>query len=398
MDLLYLLYWSFAVFLAAVYAISIAYLLAFRMGYSMKGKPKREQNTSEKLSVSVIVPIYNEDTNMIRETLDTLLNQKGIKINLIAVMKHARQGQVRMIKGYAKTLNSVEVIMQRGKPSHNEAFIIGLKRVKTEYTSILCSDAKIKGNYLVRMVAALHRTGKDAAFGLLYPEIKDTRASKFTAIDKVFRQTLTLKGRAALDLGCYIPGAFAVYRTNFLNKELKPLMRNNFVMHDVGFMLKLYAGKENKMCFIPDVVGTELEKSSLTAWTLQYMRWMMGMAGLLPALKEIFSKARNKIKVGTFGLMMIWKVLPITLFLGLLLSIAGAFFYGPLFLEFYIIVYAILTFILFTISDVRAYGLLYCVLFWGVSQTVKAIATLASLYGFAFAKYRENKLYMLFKR
>ncbi|EQD40419.1 Glycosyl transferase, family 2 domain protein, partial [mine drainage metagenome] len=138
----------------------ISYLAIFRAGYAARKRVKGSSNVDRKLRVSVVVPIYNEDTEMIRAALDSVARQKGIIVDLIVVIKAPRPGQIEMIKGYANVLNSVNVIRQGGKPSHNQAFIIGFKHVKTEYTSILCSDATIKDNYLARMVEGLDSDGQ----------------------------------------------------------------------------------------------------------------------------------------------------------------------------------------------------------------------------------------------
>ncbi|MGA2800453.1 MAG: glycosyltransferase family 2 protein [Candidatus Micrarchaeaceae archaeon] len=360
-------------------------------------KAIEKRNVSKRLEVSVIVPIYNEDTDMIKGALDTLLNQNGIRINLIAVIKGAKPGQIQMIKNYEKVLHKVEIIMQKGKASQNEAYLIGLGRVVTEYTCILASDAKIKDNNLVRMLTGLEKTGKNAAFGLLYPEIKDTKAGRFAAIAKIFRQTLTLKGRAILGLGSYIPGAFAVYRTKFLKAELKPLMKNDFVMHDLGLTMRLYANSNDKLYFIPEEVGTELERSTFSSWALQYARWFMGSFGLVSAESKVFSDAKNSIKIGTLGLIVIWNILPLSMSLGFLLSIVGLFFGLQFFLA-YMVAYLILTLILLTLSDARNYGIHYCVLYWLLSPFIQSFGFVASIYGFALAKYHENKTYTLFKR
>ncbi|HUC39112.1 MAG TPA: glycosyltransferase family 2 protein [Candidatus Acidoferrum sp.] len=398
MSLFYSAYLFIYVALALIYIISIIFLLAFRLGYREKyHKEKEDELEGKGLEVSVIMPIYNEATEMIKGALETLKNQKGIKINLIAVIKLPREGQIPLIESYSKVLKSVKVILQKGKPSHNEAFIIGLKEVRTRYTCIMCSDAKIKGNSLVRLLGGLERTGKEAAFGNLYPEISSTLIGRFTAISKIYKQNLTLKGRNAVGFGCYIPGAFAVYRTALLRNEFKHLMANNFIMHDLGLTLRLSAHGYDKLYFIPDVVGTELEKHTFKGWILQHARWFMGTLGLIPEYLKIFSSAKIKIRIGTFGILLIWIILPFALFSGILISIIGLVF-GLKFFELYVVTYAILTCIIFTLPDARAYGALYCLLEWFFSSLATSLGILASAYGFIFAKYYENKTYILFKR
>jgi len=393
-------YDAVAILLISLYVIGTLYLIAFRIGYSMNGKKTQKKDMEHRNigKVSVVLPIYNEETRMIKGAMDSLIKQHGIMIDLIVVIKHPRKGQIVMLRSYGSHLHSLKIIMQRGKPSHNEAFIIGLREARTPYSAILCADAKILDNALPRMVDALRRTGKDVAFGLLYPEIRWNLAGRSTGIAKIARQNLLLMGRYELGLGYFIPGAFAVYRTEFLRNEFRHLLANNFVMHDLGITLRLLVSNPDRAYFMQEVVGTELEKATLKGWLLQNMRWFMGTTALLGVYWSILSRARIKIKIGIIGMMMQWYVLPFALFAGLILAPIGVALGNITFAFWYIASYAVMALIYLSLPDARKYGIGTCIYNWLLESIVRSFAVFAMAFGFAFAKYRTGKLYVLFKR
>lgn len=401
MESIYLqLYEAVAIILIVLYAIGMAYLALFRIGYAMKHKAENDTDipSGTRERVSVVLPIYNEKTSMIRGTIDTLRKQHGILIDLIIVIKHPLEGQMDMLKSYGKYFYSLKIIEQKGKPSHNEAFIIGLRHANAAYSAILCADAKIKDNSLSQMVIALKRTKKDVAFGSLYPEVKNTNAGRSTGIAKIVRQDLTLFGRYSLGLGYFIPGAFAVYKTRFLKGEFRYLMANNFVMHDLGITLRLSKSDPSRAYFMNKVVGTELEKATMKGWLMQNTRWFMGTTALLGMYGKILANAKLRIRLGVIGTIIIWDILPFALFAGLLLSIIGIAIGFFTFAYAYIVSYAILTTFVFSLHDARTYGLGTCLYNWILVSIMKSIAAFAIIYGFIFARYNQSKLYVLFKR
>jgi cellulose synthase/poly-beta-1,6-N-acetylglucosamine synthase-like glycosyltransferase len=381
----------------AVYVVGLFYMLLFRWGYERKiPAPPTAKKLLGKLRTSVIVPIYNEEVSLIKDTLDSLANQKVIT-DLIVVVKDPRKDQLKLLKAYSRAFHSLKIVTQTGKPSQNEAFIEGLKYSKTKYTTILCSDTKIRDGYLGKMLAILEGSGKNAAFGLLYPEAKATLTGRFASMNKIFKQDLTLKGRAAMGLGWYIPGAFAVYRTALLKKEFGRFLKNRFVMQDYGLTLRLLASNYGTCYFIPEVVGTELEKSTFSGWLLQNMRWFIGNLGLKKEYYDLFAGATGRIKTGSVGLVILWWWFPVALFVGFAWAAVGVYF-GLDFLVPLAAAYLAATIVLLTLPDIRRYGVLNCIIYWLIKSAINSLAIVSSVYGILFERYQTNKLYKMYKR
>lgn len=383
--------------LTVIYAVGLFYMLLFRIGYGRNIKLRlRLRNSPRKPKTSVVIPIYNEQVSLIKETLDSLASQKAI-VNLIVVIKDPSNVQVKLLKSYSRVFHSLKIVVQEGKPSQNEALIEGLRHSKTKYTAILCSDIKIRDDSLRKMLISLETSGKDVVFGMLYPEAKNTYAGNFTSIGKIFKQNLTLRGRAATGLGWYIPGAFAVYKTELLRKELGRSLKNNFVMQDYWLTLRLLANRYDKCYFLPAVVGTELEKGTFSGWLLQYMRWFIGSIGLSREYLGFFSNAKARIKAGMLGQVILWWWFPVALFIGFFVSAISAYFNLSFFL-FYALVYLVATAVLLSLPDIREYGVMNCSFYWLIKSLISSLAIVSAIYGILFEKYHTNELYKMYKR
>jgi cellulose synthase/poly-beta-1,6-N-acetylglucosamine synthase-like glycosyltransferase len=380
-----------------VYLIGIMYLILFRFGY---GKKVVEHTSMYKvLEIDVIIPIYREDPDMIKKCLNSLQIQKNLKINAIIIIKDPNEKQKNLINTYDKKFNSIKVVVQNGKPSQNIAYLLGMQHVSTNYVCILSSDSKIlKNNCISRLLSLAYSEKADVSFGLALPEITTSHASRFTAIEKVFRQYLLVKGRGALGMGYYFPGNFAVIKSSTLRRSIKRLIKNNtMTMYDLGTMLQLYASKKGRLSFIGVPVVTEAERGSFKGWALQSSRWFIGTFGLYSYYKNFFTSAENKLKVGWFGVIWSWRILPVALVIGLALvplSLNGTY----AFLIFYIATYMILTLILFSISEERGYGTTHLLLHWLVTSLVKSFAILIAIYEYVFIRFKREELYKLFVR
>lgn len=380
--------------LAIVYLVGIIYLLIFRLGLSMKDKRVVFPRAGKRVEVDVIIPVYREKNETIKRCLDSLARQRGLKVNALIVAKEVGNAELQFIKSYKNRFNSLKIINQIGTPYLNRAQMIGLKHVKTEFSSILQIDSVILDNALYKLVLLAKRENADAAFGISLPEKPTTRIGKFTSIEKVFRQFLLLKGRGALGLGYYFPGNFAVLKTSSVRATITKLLRNNkFAMYDLALTVHTYASK-GKLAFLDEPVSTEAERDSFKKWVFQSARWFLGTIGLLPHYMNFFMKADIKPRVGWLGVLWSWRVLPVALILGLatLILTLGR---TTLFLEFYILTYAIATLVLLSIPEERKYGFWYVTLHWLFASFVKTLAIPVSVYQYLFMRFKAKELYKI---
>lgn len=335
---------------------------------------------------------------MIEKCLTALARQENVVINLIVVVRFPNKVQLDLIRKLSKPFNGLKIVIQKGEASQNRAYLLALKHTAAKYVSILSVDSTILGNSLHDLVSLANLKNADVAFGIAFPETADTAAGQFTGIEKLFRQLLLIKGRGLLGFGYYFPGNFAIIRTKKLSKFIKKVVSlHTFAMYDLGLMLKLYSSGNAKLAFLDQPVVTEAERTSFSSWALQNSRWFIGTIGLYHYQIKFFLKAKIKERLGWLGVIWSWRILPVSLVLGLLFIIltGGK---SQIFIALYLITYLLLTAILLSIKEIREYKFIYIIFHWFVASTIKFVAVILSIYEYIFVQYNQTDLSKLFKR
>jgi glycosyltransferase involved in cell wall biosynthesis len=173
----------------ALSTISTTFVILLGAGLYFKANKKENILPPIKLqsSVDVIVPIYKEEPTLIKKCLDSLIKQTGININLICVVKDANSEQIKLIQSYKDRLSKIKILIQKGKPSQNKAYIAALKNAHSKYVCILNSDAELKENALKKLFLHAYQTDANVSFGLIMPK-GSSYFSKFMDIRKLFGQ------------------------------------------------------------------------------------------------------------------------------------------------------------------------------------------------------------------
>jgi cellulose synthase/poly-beta-1,6-N-acetylglucosamine synthase-like glycosyltransferase len=378
--------WVFVI----VYSVSLAYLALFLAG-SFKKKSTRVEPSKKLLKISCILPIYREDSKIIKTCMESIVRQRGILVNLVAVVKDLKPEQIELIRSYSRRLGSVTVLVQKGKQSEIDAYKLGLRQIHTEYVCMLNADTTILNGSLSRLFTAVLAKKADVGFGLLYPQ-KVSKYSSFPAIDKIFRQLILNKGRGALEMGYYITGPFYIIRTRLLIENLRESLA-----YDFDLSLRLYCNRNTIVTYFPTCLATELEKASFRSMIIQYSRWTLGHISLNEDYKRFFIGAKTKIRVGVFGLIWFWYVMPLSLLLGLVLGVVFAQF-NILLLGIVGFYYFVLTCILIEIKEIRSYKKEDIASFWLISAILRVCGMIMVPYTYYIRKYKREHAYRLYKR
>jgi len=377
---MFLILWIFLV----TYSIGIYYLIVFLVGLNI-GVPDKPK-TDRKTKISVIVPIYKEDRQIIKACLDSLLLQNPKRIRLYIVTKDVEQKNIQFIKRYQPHFASFRLLKQR-KASLVKAYKLALRFVRTKYTCLVNVDATLMKNSIGKLVWFVENDKVDIGFGIVLPK-STTSFSKFTYIDKMIRQSLLQNGRGNLRMGNYIPGAFYIAETEVLKSELIESFTD-----DAALMLKAYSTNKIKLGCLRVPLAYELEKKSFISWTLQLSRWFVGNLKIYKLWMQALKNASMRIKIGIFGLIYIWYILPISIILGIL---SVVFFNLNVFVL--LISYLALTALLYGINEIRKLNPIYTIGFWLIYSLAKFSGILVSVYTNFVASYINGKSYLLYKR
>lgn len=112
-------------------------------------------------TVSFVVPVYNPPLGLFRGLLDSMLDQSGVGIEIVAVNDGSTNGAPDVLREYEAGHPGVFRIIDRENrgagPSRNEGFLAATG----DYVWFVDADDAIRPNCLAELVAAMEETGAD---------------------------------------------------------------------------------------------------------------------------------------------------------------------------------------------------------------------------------------------
>lgn len=112
-------------------------------------------------TVSFVIPVYNPPLDLFRGLLDSLLNQSGVGIEIVAVNDGSTNGALHVLRECDAAHPGVFKIIDRENRgaglSRNEGFLA----TTGDYVWFVDADDEVRPNCLAELVAAMEETGAD---------------------------------------------------------------------------------------------------------------------------------------------------------------------------------------------------------------------------------------------
>ena len=125
--------------------------------------------TESRYDISVIVPVYNSE-KYIEEAVDSILQQEGVRIEIILINDGSTDRSVEILDRYAAGYDGVHVIHQENM-GLSAARNIGLDAASGRYIAYLDSDDMFVAD-------ALKKAGKESEAELHYRIAEELRKKK----------------------------------------------------------------------------------------------------------------------------------------------------------------------------------------------------------------------------
>lgn len=126
------------------------------------------KNTASELAqpvISVIVPCYNV-TKFVSETLNSILHQKNIDLEIIAVNDGSTDNTLEILRSFEQKFSNLRVIDQ-ANAGLGAARNAGVRAASCDYITFIDSDDTIPPESLSTMVSTLQKSGSDFAIGTM---------------------------------------------------------------------------------------------------------------------------------------------------------------------------------------------------------------------------------------
>ena len=306
------------------YLVSL-YLLTFWLLTLMdKGIRDDDKEMKEPKSVTVAIPVYNEEKNVIGTIESVLqLDYPADKIEIIVVNDGSTDNTENVVKGIISQNQNRDIkLISQSNKGKGAALNAALDKAKGELFTCLDADSFIERTALKKMVPHF----EDKSVGVVLPLMKVKDPKGF--LQKIqwceYLLNLFYKGiMSKVDCVHVAPGPFSVYRKQALI-EVKGFAENNLT-EDFEISLKLQERNYRLIQLLGPEVYT-IAPNTLKGFYKQRNRWYKGtMINLFDYKRLIFNK-----KYGDFGIIQLPRIF-ISGFLAvtLLLLIGYKFLFKP---------------------------------------------------------------------
>jgi dolichol-phosphate mannosyltransferase len=178
------------------------------------------------MSLSIIIPVYNESRNL-EKTVNNLIKLKKIikKLNLIFIDDFSTDNTYDLVKKLSKK-NSFIKIFKNKKKGLGSAIEKGFKKSRFKYVAIFMADPSDSIDDLIKYYKIISSKKYDAVLGSRF--IKDSKIKNYPffkfLLNRIFNNFVKL-----IFLSDYndFTNAFKIYKRNVL-KNLLPIVSENF--------------------------------------------------------------------------------------------------------------------------------------------------------------------------
>jgi hyaluronan synthase len=260
--------------------------LLFTAGFAFIAVDWHEREVLDRLHVTVPVPVYNEDPELLRRCLWSLLAQDR-RPNLIFVVDDgSTKVNYDMLQGeFARAAASVGVQFRWLRtPNQGKRHAQGVAFARTPMTDIyvtIDSDALLGPSSIRELLRPFRSEDVMSVAGVvLASNVDKNLLTRFTDLWFVTAQLVTRSGLSSLGSVLVNSGPLAAYRGAVVRDNLDGYLNETFLGRPVKFsddsMLTLYAKMRGKTVQQPSAVVLSAMPESVSHHLRQYVRWMRG--------------------------------------------------------------------------------------------------------------------------
>lgn len=265
---------------ASIYGVAVFTVLGGKLFASLI-PPRRWPRPNRRHRVGAIVTIYNEDPELLRRCLDSLLSQT-FPVERIVLVDDASSDLAAhdVAAGYAAVYRHIAVVRQPENRGKREALAIGFRAMADQVDIFVCvdSDSILEPNAVAQGVRPFNSRRVTAATGLVLPINYGTNA--LTRLQDVRYANAFLGERAAYSrfgsVLC-VCGILAFYRSRTIMRHLDDFLNQRFLGQPAvtgdDRRLTNYCLTEGRVVFVESAIAHTAVPEKLNHFVRQQARW-----------------------------------------------------------------------------------------------------------------------------
>ncbi|RYD93000.1 MAG: glycosyltransferase, partial [Sphingobacteriales bacterium] len=209
----------FYVFLSAIFLsigrIVLIGILAVRQFFENK-KTQAAVNPSELPHVSIIVPAYNEEVNVV-STIESLLKLQYPDFDIIFVDDGSKDKTFEIVTAAYKDHPSVKLFT---KPNGGKASALnyGISHTKSEFVICIDADTQLKEDAIYHLMACFTDEEIGAVAGTVKVGNENNLITRWQAIEYITAQNMDRRAFDLINSITVVPGAIGAFRKSAIEK------------------------------------------------------------------------------------------------------------------------------------------------------------------------------------
>jgi len=267
-----------------VFALLFLFLL-FVFIASMLSLFKKEIVVEYEPKISIIIPCYNEEKNILK-CLDAIASSDypKKKMEIIVVDDGSTDNTLNILKGYSKK-NLIKIVKgtHEGK---SESLNRGAKKASNEFIVAVDADTLLERATLRKLIQPFADPKTGATNGSCIVRNKGSLLGMFQNIEYHYNNLIRRSFSLLFKNGIWFFGAFAGYRKSVLEKI--GYFKKDSLTEDTDIALEIYSAGY-KVLNVHDAIGHVLAPSTLKGFYKQRSRWWIGVLQSLKKNRHLFS-------------------------------------------------------------------------------------------------------------
>lgn len=237
-------------------------------------------------AVTVVVPVYNERYETLRQCVTKLLTQVGVLVDVILVDDGSTNSEA--VAGIEMANMGVKIIRLPEHRGKRHAQAEGFKQARSAYIVTVDSDTFLEPNAILNLVAAAIYDKADAVCGMVKLHNEDQNwLTKVVSWHYWFAYFQERASQSLFGTVTCCSGAISLYKTIPLLAFLPEYLNQTFMGHtlnagDDRFLTTLFLLSGRRVVWTPEAVGWTETPPGLLRFLRQQIRWCRSYLATVP--------------------------------------------------------------------------------------------------------------------
>lgn len=237
--------------------------------------------------ISVIIPVFNENTERIKQTVDSVLKQRGVVFDVIIV----DDGSIVPVN-----LKGIKIVRTEKNNGKRSAQIIGMEYTKYDWIATVDSDTILAEDALANLLTMAKIKKLDSVTGSVFLSNENTNLlTKMTACMYWFSFYQERASQSFFGSVMCCSGALSIYKKNVVNMHKKEYLNQRFFGHlctagDDRHLTNLFLLSGHKVGWSANGKCWTHSPENMFPFLKQQLRWVRSH---ISSMYYIFSKIKK---------------------------------------------------------------------------------------------------------